>query len=437
MRTDVVVVGGGQAGLAMSRVLSTAGLDHVVLDRGEVAQSWRSERWDTLRLLTPNWMTRLPGWRYDGDDPDGYMNCAEVIAMLQRYREHICAPLLTHAPVQRVTLRADGAFDVGTDSGSWQASAVVVASGACSDPHLPACAIDLPPSIVQMTATEYRNPQQLPDGPVLVVGASASGVQIADEVRGSGREVTIAIGEHVRVPRTYRGRDIHWWMDAIGLLDERHDGVDDIERARRVASLQLIGSPQRRDLDLQALLCAGVRPVGKLMRVSSTIMQFSGGVGHLVANADLKMHRLLERIDDHVDQHDLGDVVGPPARPGRTHLGHVPTDVSVSAIRSVVWATGYRPRLPWLDRRAFDRRGRIDHDGGVGSLPGVFVLGLPFLRRRKSNFIDGVGPDAHELVGHVVAHVRGGTHRDAALSGVERPAEQRRADTLDCLHEWP
>jgi putative flavoprotein involved in K+ transport len=399
MRTPVVVIGAGQAGLAMSHQLTATAIDHVVLERGEVAQSWRTERWDSLRLLTPNWMSRLPGHTYRGDDPDGFMASAEVVELLSAYRRVCCARGLTQTTEERVRVRATG-FDVETDQGAWQTDVVVVASGACSEPHVPAIAAELPPDIEQVTALQYRNPDQLGVGEVLVVGASASGAQIAEELARSGRRVTLAVGAHVRVPRIYRGLDIHWWMDAIGQLDERSEELDDINRARRVPSLQLVGSPERRTLDLNALTAADVRVVGKLMRVVGSTAQFTGAVANLVATADLKQNRLLDRIDEYARQHGL-DGIGEPNRPEPTRLGDVPTELSLSPFTTVVWATGYRPTYPWLDAAAFDRRKRVVHDGGVGAIPGLYFLGLPFMRRRKSSFIDGVGPDATELVEHL------------------------------------
>lgn len=389
----------------MSQVLAADGIDHIVLERGEVAHSWRTERWDSLRLLTPNWMTRLPGCQYRGDDPHGFMTNAEAIAFLDDYRRSVTAPVLTQVEVQRVGVRATGCFDVVTDQGTWTADAVVAATGACSEPKIPALAANLPSGIEQITAQQYRNPGQLSDGEVLVVGASASGLQIAEELQRRGRQVTIAVGEHVRLPRSYRGRDIHGWMEALGLLDERYDAVDDINRARRLASLQLVGSPERRTLDLNALITAGVRPAGKLMGIAGGSAQFSGGVANLVAHADLKQDRLLDRIDAHVVEHGLEDQLTEPSRPERTRLGTPPTELVLAAFRTVVWATGYRPSLRWLDAAAFDRRNRPVHDGGVGAIPGLYFLGLPFMRRRKSNFIDGVGPDATDLLGRLRTHL--------------------------------
>ena len=224
--TTVTVIGAGQAGLAMSRCLSERSIDHVVLERGEVANSWRTERWDSLRLLTPNWMTRLPSHRYEGDDPDGYMTADEVVAFLAGYGERIEAPVRTHTEVRSVATTGTG-FRTTTTTGTIDSAAVVVATGACSTPHVPAIATELPSRITQLTPIHYRNPEALGDGHVLVVGASASGAQIADELRRAGRQVTLAVGDHVRLPRTYRGMDIHWWMDAVGILDEHYDEMED------------------------------------------------------------------------------------------------------------------------------------------------------------------------------------------------------------------
>lgn len=404
MRTSVVVIGAGQAGLAMSQHLSGRGIDHVVLDRGEVANSWRTERWDSLRLLTPNWMSRLPGHTYTGPDPHGFMTKSDTIEFLSSYAVSIDAPILSHVEVNHVTPRAGG-FDVATDQGTWSCDAVVAATGASSEPRLPGVAADVPTRIDQLTALQYRCPSQLDGGEVLVVGASASGAQIADELQRSGRHVTIAVGEHVRLPRSHRGRDIHWWMDAIGQLDERYDDVDDINRARRLPSLQLIGSPEKRTLGINELVSNGTDVVGKFQRLTGGRAQFSGGVEHLVANADLKQNRLLDRCDEFATANGFDDDLPTSTRPDPTKLGAVPTELDLQRFATIVWATGYRPMYGWLDRSAFDRRGRLVHDGGVCEMPGLYLLGVPFLRRRKSSFIDGVGPDAAELASHLHAHL--------------------------------
>jgi putative flavoprotein involved in K+ transport len=405
VRTTVVVIGGGQAGLAMSWWLTRGGVDHVVLERGVVAQSWRARRWHSLRLLTPNWMSRLPGHLYGGDDPDGYQRAGEVVDMLDGYARSFAAPVRPHTPVVRVGRTSSG-FQVDTDDGPWRCRAVVVATGTEGEARVPALARDLPGRLQQITALRYRVPGQVAPGEVLVVGASASGVQIADELQRAGRQVTLAVGDHVRVPRTYRGRDIYRWMDELGILDERYDEVEDLVRARRLPSLQLAGTPQRRALDLAALSATDVALTGRFVGVAHGRAQFSGSLANLIKAADLKQARLLERIDVHVDESGLRDRVGPPNRPSPTPMPAVVTELELARFSAVVWATGHRPRYPWLDPALLDHRGAIRHDGGVLDVPGMYVLGLPFTQRRGSNLLAGVGADAQLLSARIREQLR-------------------------------
>ncbi|MGB5757629.1 MAG: NAD(P)-binding domain-containing protein [Acidimicrobiales bacterium] len=398
--TTVLIIGAGQAGLAMSRCLTQRSIDHVLLERGVTAHSWRTERWDSLRLLTPNWLSRLPGWTYRGDDPDGYMSASEVVRYLDDYRRSFAAPLQTETTVESVASTSTG-FLVATDQGPWACRSVVVATGACSTPKIPAVGRELPSDISQLAAIHYRNPDRIEDGRVLVVGGSASGAQIADELARAGRDVTLAVGEHVRLPRTYRGRDIHWWMDAVGQLDERYDEMDDIVRARRLPSLQLVGSPEKRTLDLNALAESGVSLVGRLVGVSNGKAQLSGSLANVCAAADLKQARLLDLIDEYAARSMPDADLDAPHRPEPTSLTTPPTVLELGGFTTVIWATGFRPRYPWLGDHLLDRKGAIRHDGGVMEEPGLYMLGMPFTRRRKSSFLDGVGPDAQFLSAHL------------------------------------
>ncbi len=404
MRTPVVVIGAGQAGLSMSRHLTARAIDHVVLERGEVANSWRTERWDSLRLLTPNWMSRLPGHHYSGPDPDGFMTKDETVGFIEGFGRSFDAPVRSHVTVERVNPRGPG-FEVVTDHGIWSCDVVVAATGASSEPRLPPVAAEIPPRISQLTALQYKNPGGIGEGEVLVVGASASGTQIADELRRSGREVALAVGDHVRLPRMYRGRDIYWWLDTVGRLDERYDEIDDLNRARRLPSLQLVGTPERRSLDLNSLTAAGICTVGKLMRVAATKAQFSGALANLVANADLKQNRFLDLIDEFALERGLDAELPEPTRPAPTRLGEIPTEIDIGRFDTIIWATGHRPSFSWLDPSLLDRRGRVTHDGGVCATPGLYLMGLPFLRRRKSSLIDGADADAADLAVHLHAHL--------------------------------
>lgn len=401
-----VIIGAGHAGLAVSRRLTERSIDHVVLERGEVANSWRTERWDSLRLLTPNWQSRLPGGRYDGDDPDGYMTMPEVADFITAYASTIAAPVRTGTTVTRVGAGERG-YVVETDQGVWSCHSVVIASGGANIASVPAAAADVPASVAQVTAMTYRSPDELDHRPVLVVGASATGVQLADEIRRSGRAVTISVGEHVRMPRSYRGRDVFWWMDRSGILDERHDEVDDLVRARHLPSPQLIGTPERRSIDLNALADRGVEIVGRLGGVVDGVAQFSGSLANVCMMADLKMNRLLQHFDDWAEAAGVSDI-GPPTRFDATTVpspARLELDLIANDIATVVWATGFRPDYSWLDLPVFDHKGRIRHDGGVTEAAGLYVTGLNVLRRRRSSFINGAEHDSEELGDHLRRHL--------------------------------
>ncbi|NCF28033.1 MAG: NAD(P)-binding domain-containing protein [Gammaproteobacteria bacterium] len=407
MRTTTVIIGAGHAGLAMSRCLAERSIDHVVLERGEVANTWKTERWDTLTLLTPNWQSRLPGYGYEGDDPDGYRAMPETIAFIERYAHVISAPVQTHTKVTSVRL-SNGGYQVVTDQGEWQCRTVVLATGACNIPNVPAVAEAVPPAINTLTPTEYRNPDQLEEGGVLVVGAAATGIQFADEIHRSGRPVTLSAGEHIRAPRVYRGRDIEWWMDAAGILGERYDEVDDINRARSVPSLQLTGSPERRMTDLNSLTDIGVKLIGRLAGINDGKAQFSGSLRNLCAMSDLKMNRMLNTIDEWATENGLDDEVDPPHRYEPTAVDASPPlsmDLGNGQIRTIIWATGFLPDYSYLDVPVLDRKGRVRHDGGVVDAPGLYLMGIQFLRRRKSALIDGAGDDARDLSAHLAAYL--------------------------------
>jgi putative flavoprotein involved in K+ transport len=385
----------------------------VVLERGDVANSWRRERWDSLRLLTPNWQTRLPGYRYEGADPDGFMTMAEVIEFISRFAVVADAPVRTHSTVTSVR-QTDEGYHVATDNGDLRCRSVVLASGACNLPSVPPLRQAVPGSIECFTPFDYRNPDQLPEAGVLIVGASATGVQLADEIHRSGRPVTLSVGEHVRLPRTYRGRDVLWWMDASGIWNQRYDQIDDLTRARRLPSPQLVGTPERTTLDLNALSAAGVELVGRLAAVRDGRALFSGGLRNHFALADLKMDRLLDTFDDWARTHTRDADVGPPERfePTRASASsRLNLDLGSGEIRSIIWATGFRPDYGWLDVPVVDRKGHLRHEGGVVDAPGLYAIGLPVLRRRKSTFIHGAEDDARELIDHLASYLANTTVR--------------------------
>lgn len=397
------MIGAGHAGLAASRLLAERSLDHVVLERGEVANSWRRERWDSLRLLTPNWQTRLPGFTYAGADPDGYMTMGELIAFLSQFATLSSVPVRTNTNVTAVT-RVDRGYHVATSNGEIHCQSLVIASGACNLPSVPGLRTSIPTTIEQFTPFDYRNPDHLPQGGVLVVGPSATGVQLAAEIHQSGRPVTLSVGEHVRLPRTYRGRDVLWWMDASGIWNQRFDAIDDLTRARRLPSPQLVGTPGRTTLDLNALSAMGVELVGRFAGVRDGRALFSGGLRNLFALADLKLERLLEAFDEWARVNDRDAEFDPPQRFEPTKVppsSRLQLDLRGGEIRSIVWATGFRPDYRWLQVPVVDEKGYLRHQGGIVDSPGMYALGLPVLRRRKSSFIHGIEDDARELIEHL------------------------------------
>jgi putative flavoprotein involved in K+ transport len=380
-----------------------------VLERGELANSWRCERWDSLRLLTPNWQSGLPGLRYEGTDPDGYMTSADVVDLLARYAEHVQAPVRTSTNVTSVR-RTDDGYRVATNNGEIRSRTVLIASGACNLPAVPAFAAELPAEVEQVTPFGYRNPSQVPDGGVLVVGPSATGVQLAAELRQSGRPVILSVGEHVRLPRTYRGRDVLWWMDVSGVWDQRYDEVDDLPRARGLPSPQLVGTPERTTLDLNALTAMGVELVGRWAAIRDGRALFSGGLRNMFSLADLKMERLLDAFDEWALTDGAHAEVPPTERFAPTEAPRSPRleiDLRGGEIRSIIWATGFRPDYRWLDLPVVDPKGQLSHEGGTVASPGVYALGLPVLRRRKSTFIHGIEDDAREVIDHLSGYLAG------------------------------
>jgi len=412
---DTLVIGGGQAGLAMSRCLSDRSVDHVIVERGRVAERWRTERWDSLRLLTPNWQTRLPGFRYSGPEPDSYMSMAQLIDFFEQYAASFDAPIQSDTAVLAVE-RAGSQFRVQTSRGTWLARHVVVATGYSDLPLIPPLARRLSPRVVQIVPTQYRNPAQLPPGGVLVVGASATGVQLADDIHASGRRVTLAVGRHQRLPRTYRGRDILWWLDTMGVFDATEEDVFNVQTSRSQTSLQLVGRSDIPSLDIVFLKRHGVRVLGRLVDAQYEQATFDDDLVATAAASDVKLAQLLLRIDAFIPSTGLG-AAGPaepfaPTWPSALNTPRATIDLRNDGINTVVWATGFKRRYPWLKIPVLDERGDIRHHAGITPEPGLFVLGMHFQRRRKSAFIDGVGDDAAFLADRIAS----GSNLDSAAA---------------------
>jgi putative flavoprotein involved in K+ transport len=412
-RTDVIVIGAGQAGLAASHELGRLRIAHVVLERGRIAERWRSERWDGLTLLTPNWMSRLPGQAYTGDDPDGFMSRPETIAFLDAYARRFAAPVEEESEV-RALRRNDAAYLLETGRGAWQARAVILATGHCALPAVPAFAARLFPSIHQETPSGYRNPSALPPGGVLVVGAGASALQIAEELLAAGRRVMLSVGRHTRMLRSWRGRDIWRWMELAGVLEDRAEDQADIARARRQPSPQLIGGTPRRDIDLGTLHAVGVRILGRAIGAAGFVMHFWDNLAEATTGAQRPLESLLARIDP------IADAAGAPPEPWPRPITGLPSspprlDLKAEGIGTVLWATGYRRDNAWLRIPGLtDATGEVRHQGGVTPSPGIYLLGMRFMRRRSSGFLGGVGPDATAIAAEAARHLAHTQGRAAA-----------------------
>jgi putative flavoprotein involved in K+ transport len=421
--TDTLIVGAGQAGLSLSNHLTRAGHAHAVLERGRIGERWHSDRWDSLTLLTPAWLSRLDGSR-PHPDPNAFLGREDFVAYLARYARSFGAPVHEHVTVTSVT-RAGHRFLVDTSEGRWRARSVVVATGDSAEPRVPAAAAAAP-RLLQLHANRYRNPAGLPDGGVLVVGAGPSGLQIAAELRRAGRDVALAVGRHFRVPRRYRGRDIWHWLDAIGDLERTIDEVPNPVASKSAPSLGLSGAHGGERLDLAVLHGLGVTVAGRLETFDAGRAVFADDLQASIDDAERRLLRLLDRIDDHVEQTDGGRRPHLTDRPPAVQLpaGPVSLDVAQGGISTVIWATGYRREYPWLRLPVLDPAGEIVHRHGITPVPGLYVLGLKFQRRRASHFIGGVGADA----AWIADRIAGPSARRAASS-----SRIRRAATRSCL----
>jgi len=402
VQVETLIIGAGQAGLALSRCLTAAGRTHVVLERGQVGERWRSERWESLRLLTPNWLNRLPG-APALPDPDGYLDRRGVVEHLEAYAAG--APVHARTTVLGVSRRRGGHLVV-TDAGDWHARNVVIATGDCDVPRVPAIAEDAPPFLHQLHATGYRRPAQLPEGGVLVVGAGPSGQQIAAELRRAGRDIVLAAGRHARMPRTYRGRDVFAWLHATGQLDDHVDHVPDLSAARRASSFPVSGANGGESLGLDGLAALGVTVTGRLEGFAGDHAHFGDTLPRDVADADRRMVRSLALFDAYIS---LARVDAAAAdRPSAVALGAGPRRLDLRGrVSTVLWATGYRRAYPWLDEPVLDANGELVHRQGVTAVPGLFALGLRFQRTRRSHFLGGVGDDAAQIARAIVARPAG------------------------------
>ncbi len=414
---DTVIIGGGQAGLAMSRCLQDCRVSHIILERKRLAERWRSERWDSLRLLTPNWMTRLPGnYQYQGYDPDGYMTASETIKFFQEYADSFHAPIKTYTEVISVERSNDGEqLRVVTNRGTeYKARNVVIATGFCDQARVLDYAKHIPLNILQLDPSDYHRPSQLPPGNVLIVGASATGCQIAKELLDYNEQskepqfgkIIMSVGRHTRLPRMYRGKDILFWLDAIGFFTSFVDASTE----RDSPGPQIIGTPLHADLDLSILQSRGVQLVGHASGVKhsdggKTTITVENDLHETISVADAKLSMLLSKIDEYISQHEID--APPSARLDPVPIPlHPPTELDLNDIRTLIWATGYVRNYPFLRHlpTILDKDGDVRHNRGVTPEKGIYILGMRFEMTRSSSFIDGVGADANVIANHISMH---------------------------------
>lgn len=392
---DVVIVGGGQAGLSLSHYLQQRGVDHVVLEKHAPMHTWRTQRWDAFSLVTPNWQCKLPGWEYAGDDPHGFMTKPQILDYLDGFAKHVRAPVRSGVAVNCVAPRADGGFDVATSAGAMTAGQVVVASGGYHEPIAPRMAERLPASVRQIHSEAYRNPASLPEGAVLVVGSGQSGAQIAEDLHLAGRKVVLAVGQAPRCARFYRGRDVVTWLADMGYYDMSVQDHPLREGVRDNTNHYVTGRDGGRDIDLRRFATEGMELYGALDGLEDGVLRFKGNLREHLDHADAVYNGINASIDRHIAEKGLdapppstySPVWAPEAE--RTTL-----DLAASGIGSVVWCIGFRPAFGWVDAPVFNGRGEPIHVRGVSPVPGLYFLGLPWLHTWGSGRFSGVARDA-------------------------------------------
>lgn len=402
---ETVIVGGGQAGLALSYHLRALGREHVILERGRVAERWRSERWDSLTFQFPSWSIELPGHAYRGGDPEGFAPRDEVVRFLDEYRDLIRAPLRTGVTVRAVRRKPGSPrLRVVTDGLAYEAAHVVAATGPYQEPVRPAAAAALPPEIVQVHSSRYRNPGALPPGGVLVVGSGASGCQIVEDLLGAGRPVYLSVGRHRRVPRRYRGRDVFWWIREMGGLDQT---IAERPEARQTPNPLVTGASGGHDIDIRAYAARGVVLLGHLRGGADGRLHFDDDLDAQLAKGDEGWTAFRTSADDYARRAGLEPPPAhtEPAAPAGTRRVTSPPllDLRAAGVTSVVWATGFRADFGWIDLPAFDTAGEPRHRRGVSPCAGLYFLGLPWLHKLKSSVLCGVGEDAQHLAERIAA----------------------------------
>ncbi|MGH3939829.1 MAG: MSMEG_0569 family flavin-dependent oxidoreductase [Pseudonocardiaceae bacterium] len=402
---SVVIVGGGQAGLSMSYCLTQRGVDHVVLERDRIGNEWRSRRWDSFCLVTPNWQCQLPGFPYAGNDPDGFMARDEIVHYIEEYSRSFRPPVIDGVAATRLRRNRKGRYLVGTSRGELMADQVVLATGPYQVPLIPRLTDRLPDDLTQIHSSRYRSAAQLPPGEVLVVGTGQSGCQIAEDLHLAGRRVHLAVGSAPRVARFYRGRDVVAWLTDLGYYRKAVSEFADADTVRFRANHYVTGRDGGRDIDLRAFARQEMRLYGRLAGVAGTTLRFAPDLPHNLDNADAVADSIKDSIDRYIDTHRISapqeprytPVWTPEQKTEPTHL-----NLDDTGVTSVVWSTGFGRDDRWIEVPVFDGRGYPTHDRGVTSSPGLYFLGLPWQHTWGSGRLSGVADDAAYLAERIV-----------------------------------
>jgi putative flavoprotein involved in K+ transport len=416
---SVAVIGGSQAGLSMSYCLAANGIDHVVLEKNRSGHAWRTQRWDSFCLVTPKWQCKLPGFDYPGNEPDGFMVRDDIVAYIEDYARRIHAPLREGVGVTRLTGDNRG-FRLETTDGSITADAVVLAVGGYHQPNIPRLAERLPASVLQLHSSTYRNSGQLPPGEVLVVGSGQSGCQIAEDLHLEGRQVHFVVGSAPRCPRRYRGKDTVDWLADLGQYDLPVDQHPLREKVRKKANHYLTVRDGGRDVDLRKFAVEGMRLYGRLEDYSNGCFRFRDDLEKNLDAADASYNNICAVIDKYIAEKGItapdGHRYTPVWRPDETVAE---LDLAVAGITSVIWSTGFRSDWSWVDLPIFDGAGYPTHTRGVTSLPGIYVLGLPWLYTWGSGRFVGVGRDAAYLAERIAEHLADRTVAAGEMAAAE------------------
>lgn len=402
----VVVIGGGQAGLAMSYHLRQSGIDHVILEKNRIAHAWKTQRWDAFCLVTPNWQCQLPGFPYAGSDPKGFMLRDEIVGYVENYAKHIAAPIREGVAVNRLRQDAGRSFALETSAGDMTADAIVLAVSGYHVPNTPRMAERLDRSIVQLHSSAYRNPEQLPPGDILVVGSGQSGCQIAEDLHLSGRKVHLAVGSAPRCPRVYRGRDAVEWLDDLGQYDVSVDQHSLKEKVRKNANHYLTGRDGGRDIDLRKFALEGMTLYGRLADIEDGRLKFAADLANNLDNADRVYNGICGLIDEHIARNAIDAPASPHYMPVWQPAEPVAAlDPLKTGISTIIWTTGFRSDWSWVELPIFDGAGYPTHKRGVTSMDGAYVLGLPWLHTWGSGRFVGVGRDAEFISKRIAAHL--------------------------------